>query len=85
MTIHVERATPIVKSKLKLKCVLKSGLCGYIDAHILLKGTITAAEQGRVAVAIITARNNEELIFKISTPFSDCTSDIMNTQIYCYL
>ena len=52
---------------------LKSSLCDYSDAYILLKGTITAA----------AAANNvdEKIIFKILSAFTNCISRINNKQV----
>ena len=48
-------------------------MCDYSDAYILLKGTITAA----------AAANNvdKKVIFKISSPFTNCISRINNKQV----
>ena len=59
--IHVERVTPIVKLNLK-NTMLKSNLCDYIDAYMLVKGIITVANP---AAADIYANNtNKKVIFK---------------------
>ena len=58
--------------------MLKSSLCDYCDAYILVKGTITVnntADQG-------AANNtNKKVIFKNCAPFTNCISEINNTQI----
>ena len=58
--------------------MLKSSLCDYSDAYILVKGTITVnstADQG-------AANNtNKKVIFKNCAPFTNCISEINNTQI----
>ena len=59
--------------------MLKASLCDYSDAHILVKGTITVnntAAQGAVA-----NNTNEKVIFKNCAPFTNCISEINNTQI----
>ena len=59
----------IVKLSLKLQC----------DAYILVKGTITVnntAAQGAAA-----NNTNKKVIFKNCAPFTNCISEINNTQI----
>ena len=69
-----------VNSQIKFKTtMLKSSLCGYSDAYILVKGTITVnntAAQGAAA-----NNTNKKVIFKNCAPFTNCTSEINNTQI----
>ena len=56
--------------------MLWSGLCNYIDAYILVIGTITVTE-----VAAGRGNNNRQVIFKNDAPFTDCISEISNIQI----
>ena len=59
--------------------MLKSSLCDYSDAYILAKGTITVnntAAQGAAA-----NNTNKKVIFKNCDPFTNCISEINNTQI----
>ena len=56
--------------------MLWSGLCNYIDAYILVSGTITVTE-----VAAGRGNNNMQVIFKNDAPFTDCISEINNIQI----
>ena len=69
-----------VNSQIKFKTtMLKSSLCDYSDAYILVKGTITinnTAAQGAGANNI-----NKKVIFKNWAPFTNCISEINNTQI----
>ena len=69
-----------VNSQIKFKTtMLKSSLCDYSDAYILVKGTITVnntAAQGAAA-----NNTNKKVIFKNCTPFTNCISEINNTQI----
>ena len=69
-----------VNSQIKLKTtMLKSSLCDYSDAYILVKGTISinnTAAQGAAA-----NNTNKKLIFKNCGPFTNCISEINNTQI----
>ena len=70
-----------VNSQIKFKTtMLKSSLCDYSDAYILVKGTITVnntAAQGAAA-----NNTNKKVIFKNCAPFTNCISEINNTQIY---
>ena len=59
--------------------MLKSSLCDYSDAYILVKGTISVnntAAQGAAA-----NNTNKKVIFKNCAPFTNCISEINNTQI----
>ena len=59
--------------------MLKSSLCDYSDAYILVKGTINVtntAAQGAAA-----NNTNKKVIFKNCAPFATCISEINNTQI----
>ena len=58
------------QSKFK-NSMLKSGLCDYGDAYILLSGTITVAE-----VAAGGENNNIRVVFKNCAPFTDCISEL---------
>ena len=59
--------------------MLRSSLCDYSDAHILVKGNITV---NNTAAADAAANNtNKEVIFKNYPPFTNCISKINNTQI----
>ena len=56
--------------------MLMSNLCDYSDAYILVSGTITVAE-----LAAGGGNNNIQVVFKHCAPFTDCISEINNTQI----
>ena len=59
--------------------MLKSSLCDYSDAYILVKGTINVnntAAQGAAA-----NNTNIKVIFENCVPFTNCISEINNTQI----
>ena len=59
--------------------MLKSSLCDSSDAYILVKGTISA---NNTAAAGAAANNtNKKVIFKNCAPFTNCKSEINNTQI----
>ena len=57
--------------------MLRSSLCDYIDAYILVKGTITVAEE----TAGAPNNANKKVIFKNCVPFTNCISRINNTQV----
>ena len=69
-----------VNSQIKFKTsMLKSSLCDYSDAYILVKGTITV---NNTAAAGAAANNtNKKVILKNCAPFTNCISEINNTQI----
>ena len=59
--------------------MLKSSLCDYGDAYILVEGTISV---NNTADAGVVANNtNKKVIFKNCAPFTNCISEINNTQI----
>ena len=66
MIIHVECLT------VKL-AMLKSSLCDYSDAYILVKRTVIATDADTI--------NADKEIFKNCAPFTECISKINNTQI----
>ena len=68
-------------SQIKFKTtMLKSSLCDYSDAYILVKGTITV---NNTAAADADANNtNKKVIFENCAPFTNCISEINNTQIH---
>ena len=60
--------------------MLRSSLCDYSDAYILVKGNITV---NNTAAADGAAANNtnKKVIFKNCAPFTNCISKINNTQM----
>ena len=69
-----------VNSQIKFKTtMLKSTLCDYSDAYILVKGIISV---NNTAAADAAANNtNKKVIFKNCAPFTNGISEINNTQI----
>ena len=59
--------------------MLRSSLCDYSDAYILVKGNITVNNTAAAAAAANNA--NKKVIFKNCAPFTNCISKINNTQI----
>ena len=74
-----------VNSQIKFKTTMsKSSLCDYSDAYILVKGTISVnntAAQGSAVNNNNNNNNNNKVIFKNCVPFTNCISEINNTQI----
>ena len=56
--------------------MLRSSLCDYSDAYILVKGNITVNNTAAAA-----NNTNKKVIFKNCAPFTSCISKINNTQI----
>ena len=59
--------------------MLRSSLCDYSDAYIHIKRTITVnntAGQGAAAT-----NTNKKVIFKTCAPFTNCITNINNTEI----
>ena len=59
--------------------MLKSSICDYGDAYILVKGTITITEAGDNAAAKQADERNKGVIFKNCAPFTNGKSEINNT------
>ena len=69
-------------SDIKFKTtMLRSSLCDYADAYILVKGTITITGAGDDAAARRADERNKGVIFKNCAPFTKCISRINNTDI----
>ena len=61
--------------------ILKSSLCDYDDAYILVKGTITITRAGANATARQADERDKGVIFKHSGSFINCKTEINNTEI----
>ena len=61
--------------------MLKSGLCDYSNAYILVKEKITIAGAGDDAAARQADERDKGVAFKKCAPFTNCISEINNTQI----
>ena len=59
--------------------MLRSSLCDYSDAYILVKGNITV--NNTAADGAAANNTNKKVIFKNCAPFTNCISKIKNTQI----
>ena len=74
------RGTYSPNKQIKFKtAMLRSSLCDYSDAYILVKGNISV---NNTAGAGANANNtNKKVIFKNCAQFTNCISKINNTQI----
>ena len=64
--------------------MLKSSLCDYSDAYILVKGKITVTGAGADAAARQADERDKGVAFKNCAPFTTCKSDSNNVEIdYC--
>ena len=59
--------------------MLRSSLCDYSDAYVLVKGNITV--NNTAADGAAANNTNKKVIFKNCAPFTNCISKINNTQI----
>ena len=59
--------------------MLRSILCDYSDAYILVKGNISV--NNTAAAGAAENNTNKKVIFKNCAPFTNCISKINNTQI----
>ena len=68
---------------IKLKTtMLRSNVCDYADAYILVKGTITITGAGADFVARQAHERDKGLTFKSCAPFTKCTIKISNADIH---
>ena len=56
--------------------MLRSSLCDYSDAYILLKGNITV--NNTAAAGVDASNTNRKVIFKNCAPFTSCINEINN-------
>ena len=74
------RGTYNANSQIKFKTtMLKSSLCDYSDAYIIVKGTITV--NNTAADGAAANNTNKKVIFKNCAPFTNFISDFNNTQV----
>ena len=67
-----------IGSQIKFKSsMLRSSLCDYRDAYVLVKGTVRVPNLG---TATAPNNRNKKVIFKNCTPFTDCISKISNKE-----
>ena len=76
------RGTYNVNSQIKFKTtMLKSSLCDYSDAYILVNEQITITGVGADAAARQADERDKGVTFKNCAPFTNCISEINNTQV----
>ena len=69
-------------SQIRFKTMmLKSSLCDYRDACILVSGNVKLTGEGADDAAKQTDERDKEVIFKIFVPFTKCKSEINNAQV----
>ena len=69
-------------SQIKFKTsMLRTSLCDYNDAYILVNGTITITAAGDNDAARRLDERNKGVIFNNCVSFTDCISEIDNTQV----
>ena len=67
-----------VSSQIKFKTkMLKSSLCDYSGAYIIVKVTISVNNTAAAGAAVNNV--NKKVIFKNCAPFTNCISEINNT------
>ena len=59
--------------------MIRSSLCDYSDAYILVKGNISVVNNAGAGAA--ANNTNKKVIFKDCAPFTNCISNINNTQL----
>ena len=62
--------------------MLNASLRNYIDAYILVEGTITVVAQGADAAAIAEDINDKKVVFRNCAPIIKCISKISNAEVY---
>ena len=77
---HESRGRYNTKSQIKFKtAMLKSSLCDYSDACILVKGTIKV--NNTAATGANANNDNKKVTFQNCAPIINCISEIKNTQV----
>ena len=61
--------------------MIRSTLCDHSDSYVLVKGPVTVPKTPAAGAAV--NNTNKNVLFKNSTPFTDCLTEINNTQIDC--
>ena len=75
--VRVNSLSNAYNENLYLKLMLRSNLCDYSDAYILVKGTITVTAPGaNNDVNNIRGKRNRPLILKNNAPFVSCITRI---------
>ena len=61
--------------------MIRSNLCDYSEAWRLAKGTITVPNTAAAGAGVNNNNNNNKIIFKNSAPFTNCITEINQTQV----
>ena len=61
--------------------MLKSAMCDCSDTYIYMKGKVTITGAGNDAAAMQADGRDKGVAFKNCAPFTNCLSEISNTQI----
>ena len=76
------RGTYNVNNQIKFTTAMLSySLCDYSNAYILVKGKIRITGAGDDAAARQTDEKDKRAAFKNCAPFTNCMSEISNTQV----
>ena len=59
--------------------MMRSSLCDYSDAYILVAGNITVPDTAAAGEAV--NNTNKKVAFKNCAPFNSCIAEINNTQV----
>ena len=59
--------------------MIRSNLCYYSDANILVKKTITVSNTAAAGAEV--NNTNKKVVFKNCAPFTDCITKITNTHV----
>ena len=59
--------------------MIRSNLCYYSDANILVKKTITVPNTAAAGAEV--NNTNKKVVFKNCAPFTDCITNITNTHV----
>ena len=77
---HETRGSYSPNKQIKFKTsMLRSSLCDYSDAYILVKGNITVNNSAGAGAA--ANNTNKKVIFRNCAPFTSCICKINNTHI----
>ena len=61
--------------------MLRASLCDYSNTYVIVSGTITITGGENNDAGRRLDERNKEVIFKNCAPFTDCMSEINNTEV----
>ena len=80
--INYESRRSYTSNDIKFKAtMLRSNLCDYADAYILIKGTLTITVDGDDGTTRQAGEKDKGVTFKNCAAFAECISKIINTDI----